>query len=44
MFTLSEKSGSSDSAGVDTTWGIFLVFLYLMCDSFTSQWQSKVSQ
>ena len=46
MFTYSERSGSSSPAdkesGVDTSWGIFLVFLYLLCDSFTSQWQSRV--
>jgi adenosine 3'-phospho 5'-phosphosulfate transporter B2 len=43
MFTMSEKSsshGGHDHA--DTSFGIGLLLLYLFCDSFTSQWQSRV--
>ena len=43
MFTLSEKVPSAAaSARVDTTYGALLLALYLCCDSFTSQWQSRV--
>lgn len=42
MFTFSEKHHSSDATRVDTYYGAGLLALYLCCDSFTSQWQSKV--
>lgn len=43
MFSLAERSGPSDheSAG-DSSFGVILLAMYLCCDSFTSQWQSKV--
>lgn len=43
MFTLSEKSSSAlNSSRQDTSYGVMLLCVYLLCDSFTSQWQSKV--
>lgn len=43
MFTFSQKKKSGmNSSHEDTMWGVFLLFSYLFCDSFTSQWQSKV--
>ena len=43
MFTFSEKTPSAAAQGrVDTYYGAMLLALYLCCDSFTSQWQSKV--
>lgn len=41
LFTLSEKQGPATDHS-DSLWGMFLLALYLGCDSFTSQWQSKV--
>ena len=43
MFTFSEKDHSklADSRS-DSTYGLMLLACYLFCDSFTSQWQSKV--
>lgn len=41
LFTFSEKASKVD-ARVDTYYGAGLLALYLFCDSFTSQWQSKV--
>lgn len=41
IFTLSEKPGPATDHS-DSLWGMFLLALYLGCDSFTSQWQSKV--
>ena len=37
MFTFSEKYHESEK--VDTFYGTTLLALYLVCDSFTSQWQ-----
>lgn len=44
LFTLSEKSSESSHPGgqQDTLVGVVLLATYLMADSFTSQWQSKV--
>lgn len=42
LFTLSEKSDKMSGSHDDTMFGVFLLGTYLMCDSFTSQWQSKV--
>lgn len=43
MFTYSEKqSKAANFQDSDSSYGVFLLFLYLACDSFTSQWQSKV--
>ena len=43
MFSLSERSAPSDRMLPDDSgFGVFLLALYLCCDSFTSQWQSKV--
>lgn len=46
MFTFSEKSSKSSSLSGherdDSWYGITLLLLYLTCDSFTSQWQSRV--
>lgn len=39
-FTLSTQNDTGH--GDDSSWGISLLALYLLCDSFTSQWQSKV--
>lgn len=41
MFTFSEKSDNSSEA-TDTMYGVALLATYLLADSFTSQWQSKV--
>mmetsp|Transcript_26555 Transcript_26555/g.26802 ORF Transcript_26555/g.26802 Transcript_26555/m.26802 type:complete len:344 (-) Transcript_26555:206-1237(-) len=41
MFTLSEKKAPTEQHD-DTLWGCMLLILYLTCDSFTSQWQSRV--
>lgn len=41
LFTLTEKTGPAIQRE-DTAWGFALLALYLSCDSFTSQWQSKV--
>jgi adenosine 3'-phospho 5'-phosphosulfate transporter B2 len=40
MFTLSERSGSTGHE--DSFFGVSLLVMYLACDSFTSQWQSKI--
>lgn len=42
MFTFSEKTPTVSSAHTDTSYGLTLLLLYLFCDSFTSQWQSRV--
>ena len=45
MFTFAEKGASfsqSSSEKKDTLFGITLLLAYLFCDSFTSQWQSRV--
>ena len=42
LFTISEKTSKIDTSRVDTYYGASLLALYLVCDSFTSQWQSKV--
>ena len=46
MFSFSEKGdghrGSGDTQQSDTSYGVLLLCLYLICDSFTSQWQSRV--
>lgn len=42
MFTLSEPKSSHRDEHVDSMVGIALLALYLLCDSFTSQWQSRV--
>jgi len=42
LFTLSEKQDPGKGAAESTTLGIMLLAFYLCCDSFTSQWQSKV--
>jgi adenosine 3'-phospho 5'-phosphosulfate transporter B2 len=43
MFTLTEKSPSTvQSERFDTSYGVILLAVYLVCDSITSQWQSKV--
>ena len=44
MFTFSERSSkhTSNTSHEDTMYGIILLATYLMSDSFTSQWQSKV--
>ena len=42
MFSISERSAPSNSMHDDSGFGVFLLALYLCCDSFTSQWQSKV--
>eukprot|EP01038_Epipyxis_sp_PR26KG_P005629 gene5629-7773_t len=43
MFNLSEKTPKGAlKEQADSSYGIALLALYLICDSFTSQWQSKV--
>lgn len=42
MFTFSEKASGADTSRHDSSYGVILLALYLVCDSFTSQWQSKV--
>lgn len=42
IFTFSEKSGSHDDDTSDSMYGVTLIALYLLMDSFTSQWQSRV--
>jgi adenosine 3'-phospho 5'-phosphosulfate transporter B2 len=42
MFTFSEKSHPAADAREDSMYGVSLLAMYLLCDSFTSQWQSKV--
>lgn len=42
MFSLSERSAPSNAVTDDSGFGVFLLGLYLCCDSFTSQWQSRV--
>jgi solute carrier family 35 (adenosine 3'-phospho 5'-phosphosulfate transporter), member B2 len=41
LFTFSEKTPSHDER-TDSAYGLTLLGLYLLCDSFTSQWQSRV--
>jgi len=41
LFFLNEKQGASVVAS-DSSLGLSLLALYLTCDAFTSQWQSKV--
>lgn len=47
MFSFSEKTGGGGRGSLqqqqdDTSYGIMLLCVYLVCDSFTSQWQSRV--
>lgn len=42
IFNFSESGNKSKGAHEDSIYGIFLLIFYLFCDSFTSQWQSKV--
>lgn len=42
IFTFSEKSGDHDDDTTDSMYGVTLIALYLLMDSFTSQWQSRV--
>lgn len=42
LFTFSEKASSMSSMQSDTGFGLALLAAYLFCDSFTSQWQSRV--
>ena len=42
IFTLMGKSSSHVSTQTDSYVGIGLLLLYLFCDSFTSQWQSRI--
>ena len=44
MFTLSEKVNSTVALDErsDSFWGLALLAMYLTCDSFTSQWQSRI--
>jgi len=43
VFTFSTQNPHGDSSErEDTFYGISLLALYLLCDSFTSQWQSRV--
>jgi adenosine 3'-phospho 5'-phosphosulfate transporter B2 len=42
LFTFAEKSGSNHNDKTDSFLGVILILTYLGCDSFTSQWQSKV--
>ena len=42
IFTLFGKPSSASSEKGDSVVGISLLLLYLFCDSFTSQWQSRV--
>lgn len=43
MFSLAERSSPSDrDPSADSSYGVILLAMYLCCDSFTSQWQSKV--
>ena len=42
MFTFSEKASPHADNRHDSTYGVLLLATYLICDSFTSQWQSKV--
>lgn len=42
MFTFAEKTAKANDTRVDTFYGATLLATYLFCDSFTSQWQSKV--
>eukprot|EP01039_Chlorochromonas_danica_P000845 gene845-920_t len=42
LFTFSEKASPQHNDQSDTTFGLSLLALYLLCDSFTSQWQSRV--
>lgn len=42
IFSVSEKNNKMSDVHEDTMFGVFLLAIYLMCDSFTSQWQSKV--
>ena len=42
MFTFAEKGSAADSTRTDTMYGAALLATYLCCDSFTSQWQSRV--
>lgn len=42
MFSLAERSGPTDQQSSDSSYGVMLLAMYLCCDSFTSQWQSRV--
>jgi len=42
LFTFFEREAPLDSTHHDSSFGVSLLALYLVCDSFTSQWQSKV--
>ena len=41
-FTIAEKSPKHGSGQNDSLIGITLIIVYLFCDSFTSQWQSRI--
>lgn len=41
FFTFSEKDPPAKDS-TDSMMGVFLVVMYLFCDSFTSQWQDRV--
>jgi adenosine 3'-phospho 5'-phosphosulfate transporter B2 len=46
-FTFAENTGQHSKRGASEdgeffSYGIVLLFLYMLCDSFTSQWQSRV--
>lgn len=42
IFTFSEKSKTHDDDTSDSAYGVILIGCYLLMDSFTSQWQSRV--
>lgn len=42
MFSIAERSAPSGHSASDSSFGVGLLALYLCCDSFTSQWQSRV--
>lgn len=42
MFSVAERNAPSGHSSSDSSFGVFLLALYLCCDSFTSQWQSRV--
>lgn len=43
LFSLSQSSGPKDGEDHNTQLiGLFFVAIYLVCDSFTSQWQDRI--
>lgn len=43
LFSLSQSSGPKDGKETNTeAIGLFLIVMYLVCDSFTSQWQDRI--